>query len=425
MTGQGTGESGRSWAGRRRFLSTVGAAAVSGFAGCSAGVLEDVTGTDAAGDDTAGSADAGTPTATADGMAGPKAEHDGWPRYHYDSWNTGHRTAPVEFDGAPAVEWEAAVGGVDTIVTDGETLYLAESENGAVRAVDTASGAVEWAYDAVEALELGVQTVAFDDEAVYVGGMTAVHAIDRASGERRWTFDISTPASAPVVVDGTVYVGAGEVLFAIDAASGDREWTLRTGTRIRNPPAVVDDVLYLTAQAWLFAVDRASGEELWSLKPYVATPPVTAPVYRGGRLYVGAPTYVHAYDPADEGEHLWSTETLDQVIYDSPAVAHGNVYTGVALTDALYAFDAASGERSWQRSVTVGGSPVVAGETVYCVDEEYAELRALGAGDGSDRWRVSFDGNLDVQPVVTEDRIYVAGRELGNTEGTLYALGAR
>ncbi|QPV64682.1 PQQ-binding-like beta-propeller repeat protein [Halosimplex litoreum] len=424
MTGHERGDSGRSWASRRRFLSAMGATAISGFAGCSTGLLDDVAGTDASGDGTAGAvSDDSTPTV--DGMGGPKEEHAGWPRYHYDSWNTGHRTAPLGFDGAPTVEWEVAVGGVGTIVADGGTLYLAEGENGAVRAVDDASGEEEWVYDAVEKLELGVETVALDDEAVYVGGTTAIHAIDRASGERRWTFDVSTPASAPVVADGTIYVGGGELLFAIDAASGDRQWALRTGVRIRNPPAVVDDTLYLTAQAWLIAVDRASGEERWSLKPEGATPPVTAPVYRAGRLYVGAPTHVHAYDPAAEGDHLWSTETLNQVVYDSPAVAHGQVFTGVALVDKLHAFDAGSGERTWQRDVTVAGSPVVAGETVYCTDENYAELRALDANDGSDHWRVAFDGRLNVQPTVTDDRIYVAGLELGNTEGTLYALGAR
>jgi serine/threonine-protein kinase len=400
---------------------------VSGLAGCSADILDGVTGTDAGGSDADGGGRSGATdgsTATVDGMGGPKEEHGGWPRYHYDSWNTGHRTAPLGFDGAPAVEWEASVGGVNTIVADDGTLYLAEGENGAVRAVDAASGEEKWVYDAVEKLELGVKTVALDDEAAYVGGTTAIHAIDRESGQRRWTFDISTPASAPVVADGTIYVGAGDVLFAIDAA-GERQWALRTGTRIRNPPAVVDGTLYLTAQAWLIAVDRASGEELWALKPEGATPPVTAPVYRAGRLYIGAPTHVHAYDPAAEGDHLWSTETLNQVVYDSPAVAHGHVYTGVSLVDALHAFDAATGERTWQRSIPVAGSPVVAGDTVYCVDEEYAELRALGAAGGSDRWRVSFDGRLDVQPTVTDDRIYVAGLELGNTEGTLYALGAR
>ncbi|WP_415379164.1 PQQ-binding-like beta-propeller repeat protein [Halosimplex sp. TS25] len=421
MTGQERGDSGRSRAGRRRFLSAVGVTAISGVSGCSADILDGVVGTDAAGSDT-GATDESTPTA--DGMDGPKEEHGGWPRYHYDSWNTGHRTAPLGFDGAPAVEWEAPVGGVNTIVADDGTLYLAEGENGAVRAVDAETGEERWVYDAVEKLELGVRTVALDDEAAYVGGTTAVHAIDRESGQQRWTFDVSTPASAPVVADGTIYVGAGELLFAIDP-DGSRQWALRTGVRIRNPPAVVDDTLYLTAQAWLIAVDAASGEELWALKPEGATPPVTAPVYRAGRLYVGGPSHVYAYDPAAEGEHLWSTETLNQVVYGSPAVAHGTVYTGVNLVDALHAFDAESGDRTWQRSITVAGSPVVAGDTVYCVDEEYAELRALGASDGSDRWRVSFEGNLNVQPVVTDDRIYVAGLELGNTEGTLYALGAR
>jgi outer membrane protein assembly factor BamB len=424
MTGQERGDSGRSRAGRRRFLSAVGAAAVSGLAGCSADLLDGVTGTDASASGTTGEAARGDAAGTAHRMDGPKEEHDGWPRYHYDSWNTGHRTEPVGFDGAPTIEWETEVGGVNTIVADGGTLYLAEGENGAVRALDAASGAEEWVYDAVEKLELGVETVALDDETAYVGGTTAIHAIDRESGQQRWTFDVSTPASAPVVVDGTIYVGAGDVLFAIDAA-GDRQWALRTGVRIRNPPAVVDDTLYLTGQAWLIAVDAASGEELWALKPEGATPPVTAPVYRAGRLYVGAPTHVHAYDPAAEGDHLWSTETLNQTVYGSPAVAHGQVFTGVNLVDKLHAFDAESGDRSWQRSITVAGSPVVAGDTVYCVDEEYAELRALGATDGSDRWRVAFDGNLDVQPTVTDDRIYVAGLELGNTDGTLYALGER
>jgi len=424
MTGQGTDGSRRPGAGRRSFLSAVGTTALSGLAGCSSGILDDVTGTDAAGTgpNAAGATDRST--ATPHGMNGPKAEHSGWPRYHYDTWNTGHRTDPVDFDGRPAVEWETPVGEVTSLVAADGIVYLAEARTGVIRAVEAASGEERWTYDAVGTLELGVKSVALDDDTVYVGGGAAVHAIDQATGEQRWTFEISTAATAPVVADGTVYVGAGEVLFAIDP-NGEREWALRTGARLRNPPAVVEDTLYLTAKAWLIAVDRASGDELWSLKPANATPPVTAPVYRAGRLYVGAPLHVHAYDPAAEGDHLWSTESLNQVIYDSPAVANGQVYTSVGQGDTLFAFDAGTGERTWDRSITLAGSPIVVDDAVYCVDVVAGTLRTFDATDGSDRWTLDFDRSVNVQPIVTDDRIYVAGRDSGGDEGTLYALGAQ
>ncbi|MFB6183766.1 MAG: PQQ-binding-like beta-propeller repeat protein, partial [Haloarculaceae archaeon] len=415
----------RSSARRRHVLSTVGAAAVAGLAGCSTARFRERFGIGGSGTDANGTADAGTETsgdATATPTDGPKPDPDGWPRYHYDAWNTGARTDRIGFDDQPTMAWYAQVGNAGPAVVDGGTVFVAESDAGAVRAFDAASGEQQWVYDAVGDVPLGVQTVAIDDGTVYVGGETAVHAIDRASGSQRWTFETGgIHASTPAVVDGTVYVGAGDTFYAIDSG-GDRKWYLKTGTRqIRTPPAVVGDTLYLTTNAMLFAIDRESGEEHWSLKPAGLTPPSSAPTYRYGRLYVAGPLHVYAYDPTAEGEHVWSSPTFGQVVYQTPTVAHGTVYTGVSLVDKFHALDAETGGQTWVRDITVSQSPVATGDTVYVVDDEQGVLHAIDPDDGSDRWTFTLSGGIYGQPSITDDRIYVSGTS-PDGNGFVFAL---
>ncbi|MFB6180070.1 MAG: PQQ-binding-like beta-propeller repeat protein [Halorientalis sp.] len=427
MTSQKKGGSGRASTRRRRFLSAVVTTAASGLAGCT--VAQDGgPETDNSGSDTPGTeapSDGATGDAAAKGLPTErdKPEPDLWPRFHYDAWNTGARTDTVGFDDQPTLVWHAQVGKVGPAVVDDGTVFVAESGDGAVRAFDAASGAKQWVYEAVGDIPLGVTTVAIDDSAVYVGGERAVHAIDRASGTQRWTFETGgVHVSTPAVVDGTIYAGAGDTLYAIDS-EGNRKWFVKTGTRqIRMPPAVVGETLYLTTNAMLFAIDRESGEERWSLKPAGLTPPSSAPTYRYGRLYVAGPEHVYAYDPAAEGEHVWSSSTFDQVVYQTPTVAHGTVYTGVSLVDNLHALDAETGEQTWERNLTVSGSPVATADTVYAVDETDGVLHALDPHDGSDRWTFTVSGGIYGQPSVTGDRIYVSGTSPPGQDNYVFAL---
>jgi len=109
----------------------------------------------------------------------------------------------------PVNDWSfgpAAVG-------DG-TLY-AGADNGAVYAIDTADGTVDWRTEELE-LRRALEPAAVTDDTVYITeGSGAVFALDVADGSERWRIDLGEGASVPSVVDGTLYVDGGETLYAL------------------------------------------------------------------------------------------------------------------------------------------------------------------------------------------------------------------
>jgi polyvinyl alcohol dehydrogenase (cytochrome) len=240
-------------------------------------------------------------------------------------------------------------------------------------------------------------------------------ASDLAKLKVRWAFGF--PGSilaygAPAVAGGRVFVGsAGGQLYALDARSGCIHWSHAAEASVRAAPSVgrLKDgrpVVYFADQgARLYALDAARGSLLWQIvvDDQIAAAITGAPKLHDGRLYVPISVLEDVMTPdpkypccrargalaavdAETGTIVWKAysvaETPKKVgtsaagidrwgpsgasVWGSPTIdaAKGAVYVGTGnnhsnpptdSSDAVLAFEMATGRPLWKRQLTPGG----------------------------------------------------------------------
>jgi len=199
--------------------------------------------------------------------------------------------------------------------------------------------------------------------------------------------------AAPTVARGLVWVGAIDDICAFDARSGALRHKIET--------------------PWGAASSYSS--------------PVAATVAGSHRLFVGAPSGLHAYS-APTGQLLGQLPT-DGYADASPAIEGGVVYVG-SEGGIVYAVDAQSGQVRWKRET---GGPVESAVAVrrgkaYLASD--GRLQAFDTDDGDRVFSKDIDGSLwnGSSPVAvwsasrSNGLVYVAN---GRSDGhTLHALDA-
>lgn len=174
-----------------------------------------------------------------------------------------------------------------------------------------------------------------------------------------------------------------------DGSEGQINWIFTTTQPIWSTPVVSDSVVYVASQDHhLYALDAETGSEIWK--------------FAAGAALAGTPT-----------------------------VYGDTVYAG-SLDQKLYAVDAASGNVKWEFATKgwLWDGPAVYDNTLYLGDLS-SNLYALDL-DGREIWTLPsgteltpnnpenknrLEGMIRAQPLVTEDRIYLA-----TGAGKLYAL---
>lgn len=117
------------------------------------------------------------------------------------------------------------------------------------------------------------------------------------------------------------------------------------------------------------------------------------PVVADGTAFVGSGKRAYAVD-AFSGEMHWDAAMGSLTHYFSPSVGDGHVVFSAQSNIAVggdagrlssFTFD---GTERWRRTLAVTGTPSVVGDAVFVGEStgERAQLRALAAADGSDRW---------------------------------------
>jgi outer membrane protein assembly factor BamB len=266
---------------------------------------------------------------------------------------------------------------------------------------------------------------------------------DGPSAPYRVAWTLPAPAGdalSGAVVAGDVVVSVGEeAVYGIDVASGSVEWQVRRAGGPLSVPAIGvaggrrilvyvegpvdtagpaspsaspsgDDASSTTAASPSPAATGEEGDtstvvaialgdrtELWR------TP--LGGLSRSGVTIDGANAFVGAQEVGgqegtvtaislEDGAVIWS-QTLDGRVDTPLAVSDGQVYAVARNADtpqvAVAAFDAASGERGWpaavarQASSTAGSAPSAGGGSVF-IGSADRWVRALDAGDGTERW---------------------------------------
>ncbi|MFD4017917.1 protein kinase domain-containing protein [Streptomyces sindenensis] len=284
------------------------------------------------------------------------------------------------------------------------------------------------------------------------GPPTEVVALDADSGEELW----STPSGAQstavtgrtrdAVVAGSavVTVDASNSRFeARDAHSGEVAWTapFPAGTQCAPVPEGPRLLAMCATDAEIDALDRRS-PTLRTLaldsgelgRPITVEGPVVPVGDADGSLVLLSPSFegvahvgydgLARVDPAS-GKVTYSR--FDKVYDGTPGMADATVHLS-GQTGLVTAFDAATGEKKWERQTGVeGASGPAAGDGAVYFSSASGRVVALSPNDGRTLWSTDpradgLAGELNASPRVT-----VSGRVLfvAAAKNTLFAIDAR
>ena len=217
------------------------------------------------------------------------------------------------------------------------------------------------------------------------------------------------------VADDRVFVAGGErhgEVAAYDPGDGTREWRTRLGDAASSKPIVDGDTVYVHvrerrsrdvefARHEVVALDAETGEVEWRFE-------------------------------ADDDRYEFTTFS-----WKTLTVADGALYVAGEHYDDEGIWDEAGfvlsidegGEERWRTDVASHelSQPAVADGTVVVSDSGLggAELLALAAADGAERWRTGSPGDRDLsQPAIDDGSVYVNARtplEIDLSDGTIVA----
>ena len=206
-----------------------------------------------------------------------------------------------------------------------------------VYALDAKSGCTRWAFatEAVVRTAISVGPISGADQfAVFFGDVRAnAYAVNATTGTLLWKTKVEDHPAARIVGAPTLHSGVLYVpVSSFEEATGSKP-----------------DYQCCTFRGSVVALDSATGRQIWKAYTIPEAPRPTKQNVIGTQLY----------GPA--GAAIWSAPTIDvprQALY----VATGNSYStpSAETSDAILAFDLASGRMLWHRQVTAKDSYVSA-----------------------------------------------------------------
>ncbi|HEX9439710.1 MAG TPA: PQQ-binding-like beta-propeller repeat protein, partial [Roseiflexaceae bacterium] len=313
--------------------------------------------------------------------------------------------------------------------------YCAPTEDGAVVALDLASG--ERAWERILDAGSAAHALATDGVRVFVGCIDtrpipapgkAFLALDARSGATAWEYPTGGHSHSAAAVAGALiyFTSSDGLLHAVSVAAGQKRWVVSHPSWGPAAPAVGADVVCVGGRSEaLVAYAATDGSELWRF---------TAGGWFAGELTIAEGRvfalcwdgYLYVLD-ARSGQLLWKVQGERDKGFTSPPTAVGargfigsrvNANEHQQRLYALLALRAEDGGELWRRRTRrhIFALPALAGDTLLFGTDD-GKFYALDAASGAERWQAQVDGPIVTPPQVVDDMVYVAERG-----GTVYAF---
>jgi outer membrane protein assembly factor BamB len=264
-------------------------------------------------------------------------------------------------------------------------------------------------------------------------------AHDLMTGGLRWRLvtrapkDRSTNIGGGIAADGSLLyaaTGRGDLL-AVELASGKPRWRVEAGMPFRSAPTVAQGRLYVvTMDQKLHAYSCADGKEIWShpaTQTDTAALGLAAPAVAEDLVIGGFGSGELLAVKADSGTLVWSdtisaggdqSKLADIASITALPVVDGDTIYAVGLGGLMVAIERHTGRRLWEREITSGQTPWVAGAWAFVVTED-AEIAAIHLADGEVGWvtplpryrnpKKQKDPISWIGPLLVGDRLLVGG----------------
>lgn len=267
------------------------------------------------------------------------------------------------------------------------------------------------------------------DGQVFVGwsspgesGAGALTSVAQDDGELQWHAELPRPTAGPLHVRGDdVYlvtgldngrIGSDQRLHRF-STGGAEMWRTYPFDGFLHLLAIGDDRAFLgtsheSPQASgtpLHSISLSSGLREWTIEPGDST----QGTYHGGRLLVDLLAGgFGAYDSSD-GSERWRVDA-DPLgdVRNRLAVADGTAY--VQSGGRIVEIDLQDGSTGWQftpQDVRFTPTGAAVGDEHLVATGYGGSVFGVSRDDGTERWRVSTDGEARRRPLVVEDTVYV------------------
>lgn len=289
-------------------------------------------------------------------------------------------------DQTPQADWKInfEISGSYPVISD-SILYIG-SADGAVYAIDPATGRIKWRFQTGENLSTktsGTQIITVPKGTSIADQISAAqNQIEELKNEGKRRVDMT-----PVIESKTVFIGSGDHSFyAIDAISGKMKWSYMAGSGMVNmnnneimlPPALIkNNTVYFLTDEGLHALDTFTGKKKWVFKDIEGRTPFE-PIINNNTIFLTSWPYMQ---------------------------------TGISMKSSLYAIDANSGKKKWVINVDGGfpTTPIAEKGLVFFINKEesYTKIYAIDATNGKIKWEVSAEHSFWIRkPIIVSDIIY-------------------
>jgi len=373
-----------------------------------------------------------------------RTESPQWPSFRGGAQNTGSSAIAVRAIRSPAEARSVSefdTGGLvwaTPVIDENGDVYLGAANKYFYSF--TAEGQKRWDFridakadsliDSAAALVPAIK----DNPALVVvpGGDGALHALNTATGERVWKFEAHGASASShqsgVVVNSfegnvqyspahqLIYAGSDNgTLYAVDPA-GNEKWSKKTGMMIWTAALISPDQKWLafgSLDGKLYLLDPVTGADIahaYHGKSDIKSTPTTD---GKGNIYFGnsngeliSMKVVPQSGVRKYGFHLnWAFKT-GREIYSSPTYADGKVLFG-SVDGGFYALNANDGTLAWKYNAysKILSSPLVTQDKVVLFGAKNGKLYALNLQKGNRIWsyRAALDpikSNLDASPAM-------------------------
>lgn len=202
----------------------------------------------------------------------------------------------VTFDGEE--RWSVETGSVYTppFVRDG--VVYAAGDDGNVRAIDSADGAIHWETDLFpDSLPSTVDVIGVDD--VVYASTGRLTALDRSDGSIRWQYgDELDFISRIAQTDEMVFVAIKDDLVALD--DGEEVWRAGLDEGSKDLHGTAGDRVFVEQRDTLYAFDVANGEQQWTVDDFEALSLTERTAYVGTEAIQSV--------SVDTGDLRWETD---------------------------------------------------------------------------------------------------------------------
>ncbi len=218
-------------------------------------------------------------------------------------------------------------------------------------------------------------------------------------------------------------------LFCLDMVTGEIIWNKEIGTPIRIAPTVNENKVFVqTIDNTLIAFDAIDGSELWKYKTdFDSTTLVggAAPAYNPDLdvlIAAFSNGELRAFK-ASTGTPLWGDMLISRRRTDSMSnitaikanpIIDGDKVFAAGNNSVLAAIDLRTGNRIWDREISVNNQPWIAGEFLFVLSSDF-DLLAIEKNTGKIVWNTKIpavdeekSGVFGLGPILAENRLIVA-----------------